>query len=160
MIYKETNLTKLFKELAIHSDYSQLDDNNITMACYSAINEMEDKHCISDVIFKMSMSLQRITKVVNELASKTKKADKARMRPCDSDNKDYCTIPDLTELYTNISGQAIHKACIEGRLNYKEGEGKNKYLIKKCDFETYIMSAKGKKQKSSLKLELKHSCCA
>ena len=148
MIYKETNLTKLFKELAIHSDYSQLDDNNITMACYSAINEMEDKHCISDVIFKMSMALQTITRVVNELASKTKKADKARMRTCDSDNMDYCTVCDLLKLHTNISGEAIRKACKEGRLNFKQGKGKNKYLIKKSDFDTYIMSAKGKNQKN------------
>lgn len=153
MLYKETHQANLFKELAmlaINSDYPQLDDNNITAACFGAINEMEDKQCISDVIFKMSMTLQTITKVINELVTRTKKADKARMCPNNID-KDYYNIPNLAEEY-HISGQAIRKACKEGRLNFKQGKGKNKYLIKKSDFETYMLSAKGKKHKSDLSL--------
>lgn len=160
MKYKEHNLIDIFKKLADNSDNLQLDENNISMACFVAISEMEDKQCMSDVIFNMSMKLQTIIKAVNDLATRTKKADKVKIHPCNPNEKDYCTIPDLTNIYTNISGQAIRKACIEGRLNYKKGTNKNKYLIKREDFETYMMSAKGKKPKSNIRLELNHSCCA
>ena len=160
MLYKDSNLTKLFKELAENLDYLQLDYNNIAMACFSAINELDNNQCISDVVCNMSMALQKIIDVVNELATRTKKADKIRVHPRNTDDKDYCTVPDLTNIYTNISGEAIRKACKEGRLQHKKGTGKNKYLIKKSDFETYIKSAKGKNAKNNISLELNHCCCA
>ena len=56
---------------------------------------------------------------------------------------EYLTIPEIQSIY-RISQQAIRKACNEGRLPYKEGKGKNKYLITKTDAELYMAHTKSK----------------
>ncbi len=115
------------------------------LACYGALNEVDVDINLAKVIVDMRSDFEYIYKVIDNLARsiyKNESSDKRNQRKPAS-NDEYYTIPEIERAYS-ISQQAIRKACKEKRIPYKEGRGKNKYLIRKTDVELYMSHAKGK----------------
>ena len=147
MTNKENNLTQFFTEYLSTrlGAKSELNAINIIMACYSALNSIDNSLNVAEVVFDMRNDFEYIYKVIDDLARNINKKEKAYDKKSKSESiEDYYTIPEIQGVY-GISQQAIRKACNEGRLPFKEGQGKNKYLIQKADIDTYMTSAKGKK---------------
>jgi len=144
MTNKESNLTQFFIDYL--NNKSELNATNITMACYSALNDTDCSLNMAEVVFNMRNGLEYIYKVIDDLARNINKNinkiayDDIKQRKS-ATTLEYLTIPEMHSIYS-ISQQAIRKACNEGRLPYKEGKGKNKYLITKTDAELYIAHSK------------------
>ena len=148
MKHKENNLTQFFTDYL--NNKSELTATNITMACYSALNDTDCSLNMAEVVFNMRNDLEYIYKVIDDLARNINKKSKehANTEQRQSIEATEClTIPEVHSLYS-ISEQAIRKACIEGRLPFKEGKGKNKYMIAKADIDLYMAHSK----KSLIKL--------
>lgn len=147
MTYKESNLTQFFTDYL--NNKSELNTTNITMACYCALGGIDSSLNVAEVVFNMRNDLEYIYKVIDNLARNINKCvncyeEKEQRKSATT--LEYLTIPEIQSIYS-ISQQAIRKACNEGRLPYKEGIGKNKYLITKADAELYMAHSK----KSSIK---------
>lgn len=152
MKYKESNTTRIFSEYLKYAieNKGEFNTNNITMACYASLNEIDTNHNIAEVVFNMQSDFEFILNVIETIAKdidKQQKIDSPNHKSSFEGN-DYFTIPEIALNY-NITEQAIRKACKEGRLNYKKGFGKNKYLITKQDIKQYMASAKGKNLSSA-----------
>jgi len=146
MTNKESNLTQFFTDYL--SNKSELTATNITMACYSALNDTDSSLNMAEVVFDMRNGLEYIYKVIDDLARQLNKNIKSNtygnvQQRKSATTSEYLTIPEIHSIYS-ISQQAIRKACNEGRLPYKEGKGKNKYLITKTDAELYMAHTKSK----------------
>ena len=147
MKHRENNLTQFFTEYLTHRSEckNELTATDITLACYGALNEVDASLSLSEVIFNMRTDFEYILKVIDNLARGIVKnidyENKNQSKP--TIGNEYYAIPEVATLYP-ISQQAIRKACKEKRLPYKEGRGKNKYLISKSDMELYMSHAKGK----------------
>lgn len=146
MTKKENNLTQFFTEYLSTrlGAKSELNATNIRMACFSALNGIDNSLNLAEVVFNMRNDLEYIYKVVDDLA----RSINISYNNCDIEEKsksieDYYTIPQIQNVY-GISQQAIRKACAEKRLPYKKGLGKNKYLIAKNDIDTYMSHSRGK----------------
>ena len=147
MPHRDNNLTQFFTEYLSTriGAKSELNAINIMMACLSALNGIDDSLNVPKVVFDMRNDFEYIYKVIDDLARNLNKKEKSYDKRSKSESvEDYYTIPEIQGVY-GISQQAIRKACNEGRLPFKEGQGKNKYLIQKADIDTYMTSAKGKK---------------
>ena len=110
------------------------------MACYSALNGIDSSLNVAEVVFNMRNGLEYITKVIDDLARSFNNKTSyyhGKEQKKSTTSLEYLTIPEIQSIYS-ISQQAIRKACNEGRLPYKEGIGKNKYLIAKADAELYM----------------------
>ena len=146
MTNKESNLTQFFIDYL--NNKSELNATNITMACYSALNDTDCSLNMAEVVFDMCNGLEHIYKVIDDLARNINKNinniayDDIKQRKS-ATTLEYLTIPEIQSIYS-ISQQAIRKACNAGRLPYKEGLGKNKYLITKTDAELYMAHTKSK----------------
>lgn len=141
---KENNLTQFFTDYL--NNKSELNANNIRMACYGALNDIDSSLNVAEVVFNMRNDLEYIYKVIDDLARQLNKNINSNTYGNVQQRKSattlgYLTIPEMHSIYS-ISQQAIRKACNEGRLHYKEGKGKNKYLITKTDAELYIAHSK------------------
>ena len=116
------------------------------MACYGALNDTDCSLNMAEVILNMRNDLEYIYKVIDNLARSINKNanayDNVKQRKS-ATTLEYLTIPEIQSIYS-ISQQAIRKACNEGRLPYKEGVGKNKYLIAKTDADLYVAHSKSK----------------
>lgn len=145
MSNKEYNLTQFFTDYL--NNKSELNATNIKMACYSALNSIDSTLNVAEVVFNMRNDFEYINKVIDDLArSINKNVDYENIKQRKSATSWEClTIPEIHSIY-GISQQAVRKACKEGRIHYKEGFGKNKYLIAKVDIELYMAHAKSKKQ--------------
>lgn len=146
MKYKDNNLTRFFSEYLTHYSErtNELNATDITMACYGALNEVDADINLAEVIFDMRSDFEYMYKVLDDIARRTFKNESTDKRNQSKPTPDdYYTIPEAASVY-NISQQAIRKACKAKRLPYKEGSGKNKYLIRKADIELYMSHAKGK----------------
>ena len=142
MKHKENNLTQFFTDYL--NNKSELTATNITMACYSALNDTDCSLNMAEVVFNMRNDLEYIYKVIDDLARNINKKSKehANTDQRQSIEATECLpIPEVHSLYS-ISEQAIRKACIEGRLPFKEGKGKNKYMIAKADIDLYMAHSK------------------
>ena len=138
MINKECNLTQFFTDYL--NNKSELNATNIRMACYSALNGIDSSLNVAEVVFNMRNGLEYITKVIDDLARSFNNKTSyyhGKEQKKSTTSLEYLTIPEIQSIYS-ISQQAIRKACNEGRLPYKEGIGKNKYLIAKADAELYM----------------------
>lgn len=143
MVNKENNLTQFFTDYL--NNKSELNATNITMACYSALNDIDSSLNVAEVVYNMRNDFEYINKVIDDLARNINTNSKKHGTKEQSKSiEDYYTIPQIQGIY-GISQQAIRKACNEGRLSFKEGRGKNKYLIRNVDIDTYMSSAKVKK---------------
>lgn len=144
MKHKESNLTQFFTDYL--NNRSELTATNITMACYGALNDTDCSLNMAEVILNMRNDLEYIYKVIDNLARSINKNanayDNVKQRKS-ATTLEYLTIPEIQSIYS-ISQQAIRKACNEGRLPYKEGVGKNKYLIAKTDADLYVAHSKSK----------------
>ena len=142
MTNKEYNLSQFFTDYL--NNKSELNATNITMACYSALNDIDSSLNVAEVILNMRNDFEYINKVIDDLArslcKKSLSYDDAKQRKSTA-TLEYLTIPEIQSIYS-ISQQAIRKACNEGRLPFKEGKGKNKYLIAKSDAELYMANSK------------------
>ena len=147
MTNKERNLTQFFTDYL--NNKSEMNATNITMACYSALNGIDSSLNMAEVVFNMRNDLEYIYKVIADLARNINKNcntydyESSKQRKS-ATTLEYLTIPEIQRFYS-ISQQAIRKACNEGRLPYKEGIGKNKYLIAKTDAELYVAKSKAVK---------------
>lgn len=144
MTNRENNLTQFFTDYL--NNKSELNATNILMACYSALNVIDDSLNLAEVVFNMRNDFEYINKVIDDLARSINKSgnyESIKQRKSAS-SWECLTIPEIHSLY-GISQQAVRKACKEGRLPFKEGFGKNKYLIAKADIELYMVHAKNKK---------------
>lgn len=145
MRHKENNLTQFFTDYL--NNKSELTATNITMACYSAINDADSTLNVVEVFLNLRNDFEYVYKVIDDLARSINKKENAyenvKQRKS-ATTLEYLTIPEIQSFY-NISQQAIRKACNEGRLPYKEGIGKNKYLIAKTDADLYVAHSKSKK---------------
>ena len=147
MTNKERNLTQFFTDYL--NNKSEMNATNITMACYSALNGIDSSLNMAEVVFNMRNDLEYIYKVIDDLARNINKNcntydyESSKQRKS-ATTLEYLTIPEIQRFYS-ISQQAIRKACNEGRLPYKEGIGKNKYLIAKTDAELYVAKSKAVK---------------
>lgn len=140
MVNKENNLTQFFADYL--NNKSELNATNITMACYSALNDIDSSLSVAEVVFNMRNDFEYINKVIDDLARNINTNSKKHGTKEQSKSiEDYYTIPQIQGIY-GISQQAIRKACCEGRLPYKEGKGKNKYLITKDEAELYMAHSK------------------
>lgn len=149
MTNKENNLTQFFTDYLTNK--SELNATNITMACYSALNDTDSSLNVAEVVFDMRNDLEYIYKVIDDLARNINKnfnnnAYESSKQRKSTATLEYLTIPEIQSIYS-ISQQAIRKACNKGKLPYKEGMGKNKYLIAKTDVELYVAHSKNKKNK-------------
>ena len=146
MTYKETNLTNLFREylrLCIEGDL-QLSVSNITMSFYSALNELDSTTNLADVMIKFQTDFDYIAKTLHQLTSKTFRDWRYEIMEVEPYKKvtEYYTIPEITAVY-GITQAAIRKACVDGRLSYKEEIGRKcKYLIAKLDIEQYMATSR------------------
>ena len=146
MTYKESNLTQFFTDYL--NNKSEMNATNITMACYSALNGIDSSLNMAEVVLNMRNDLEYIYKVIDDLARDINKKcntydyESSKQRKS-ATTLEYLTIPEIQRFYS-ISQQAIRKACNEGRLPYKEGIGKNKYLIAKTDADLYVAHSKKK----------------
>lgn len=147
MKYRENNLTQFFTNYLTHRlvHKAVLNATNITIACYGALNEIDESLNIAEVVFNLRTDFEYIFKVIDSLARDIVKNENKNgvneSKP--TENIEYYTIPQVANLYS-ISQQAIRRACTEKRLPFKNGQGKNKYLIRKADVELYVAHAKGK----------------
>lgn len=147
MTHRENNLTQFFTEYLSTriGAKSELNAINIIMACYSALNSIDSSLNVAEVVFDMRNDFEYIYMVIDNLARNLNKKEKDYDKRSKSESvEDYYTIPEIQGVY-GISQQAIRKACNEGRLPFKEGQGKNKYLIQKADIDTYIVHSRRKK---------------
>ena len=140
MTNKENNLTQFFTDYL--NNKSELNATNITMACYSALNDTDSSLNVAEVVFDMRNDLEYIYKVIDDLARNINKnfnnnAYESSKQRKSTATLEYLTIPEIQSIYS-ISQQAIRKACNKGKLPYKEGVGKNKYIITKADIELYM----------------------
>ena len=143
MTNKENNLTQFFTDYL--NNKSELNATNITMACYSALNDTDSSLNVAEVVFDMRNDLEYIYKVIDDLARNINKnlnnnAYESSKQRKSTATLEYLTIPEIQSIYS-ISQQAIRKACNKGKLPYKEGVGKNKYIITKADIELYMSHA-------------------
>lgn len=150
MTNKENNLTQFFTDYL--NNKSELNATNITMACYSALNDTDSSLNVAEVVFDMRNDLEYIYKVIDDLARNINKnfnnnAYESSKQRKSTATLEYLTIPEIQSIYS-ISQQAIRKACNKGKLSYKEGIGKNKYLIAKADAELYVAHSKNKQNKN------------
>ena len=143
MTHKENNLTQFFTYYL--NNKSEINATNITMACYGALNDTDCSLNMAEVVFNMRNDLEYIYKVIDDLARQLNKninskhhANNEQRQPIKAE---LLTIPEIQNIYS-ISQQAIRKACKEGRLPFKEGVGKNKYLIAKTDADLYMLHSK------------------
>lgn len=142
MTHKENNLTQFFTDYL--NNNSELNATNITMACYSAINEADSSLNVAEFVFNMRNGFEYIFKVIDNMARELSKNDKMiQVKP----ENDHYTIPEISKIYS-VSQTAVRKACIEGRLPFKKGSGKCQYLVSKSDMETYASHAKFKKNQN------------
>lgn len=144
MTYKESNLTQFFTDYL--NNKSELNATNITMACFSALNGIDDSHNVAEVVFNMRNDFEYINKVIDDLARSLNiktSCYEGKEQKKSATSLEYLTIPEIQSIFC-ISQQALRKACNEGRLPYKEGKGKNKYLIAKADAELYVAHSKRK----------------
>ena len=145
MVNKENNLTQFFTDYL--NNKSELNATNITMACYSALNDIDDSLNVAEIVYNMRNDFEYINKVIDDLARSINKNsnenENAKQRKS-ATTLEYLTIPEIHSIY-GISQQAIRKACIEGRLPYKDGKGKNRYEIAKTDADLYVARSKSKK---------------
>ena len=146
MKQRDNNLTKFFCEYLTQRVESKahLSASSITMACYSAMNELDTDINIAEVVSDMRSDFDYILEVLDNMARglfKEQKISKSG-RQADKPGELY-TINEIACLYP-ISSQAIRQACRNGRLSYTPGYGKDKYLISKPDIELYMKHAKGK----------------
>lgn len=142
MTNRESNLTQFFTDYL--NNKSELTATNIIMACYSALNDTDSSLNMAEVVFDMRNGLEYIYKVIDDLARSINKNEKyyeGNVQKKSATSLEYLTIPEIQSIYS-ISQQAIRKACNEGRLPFKEGTGKNKYLIAKSDAELYVAHSK------------------
>ena len=144
MINREYNLTQFFTDYL--NNKSELNATNIKMACYSALNSIDSTLNVAEVVFNMRNDFEYINKVIDDLARSINKSEKGyegNVQKKSATSLEHLTIPEIQSIYS-ISQQAIRKACNEGRLPFKEGTGKNKYLIAKSDAELYVAHSKRK----------------
>lgn len=144
MTNREYNLTQFFTDYL--NNKSELTATNITMACYSALNDADSSLNMAEVVFNMRNDFEYINKVLDDLArtiNKNSNSYENSKQRKSATTLELMTVPEIHSIY-GISQQAIRKACNEGRLPFKEGQGKNKYLIRKADIDTYMPSAKVK----------------
>ena len=144
MTNREYNLTQFFTDYL--NNKSELNATNIIMACYSALNSIDSSLNMAEVVFNMRNDFEYINKVIDDLARSITKSEKRyedKKQRKSATTLEYLTIPEIQSIYC-ISQQAIRKACNEGRLPYKEGIGKNKYLIAKSDAELYMAHSKSR----------------
>ena len=144
MINREYNLTQFFTDYL--NNKSELNATNIKMACYSALNSIDSTLNVAEVVFNMRNDFEYINKVIDDLARSINKSEKGyegNVQKKSATSLEHLTIPEIQSIYS-ISQQAIRKACNEGRLPFKEGKGKNKYLIAKSDAELYVAHSKRK----------------
>lgn len=144
MVNKENNLTQFFTDYL--NNKSELNATNITMACYSALNDIDSSLNVAEVVYNMRNDFEYINKVIDDLARSINKNsnenENAKQRKS-ATTIELLTIPEIHNIY-GISQQAIRKACTEGRLPYKDGKGKNRYLITKTDADLYVARSKSK----------------
>ena len=148
MSNKESNYTQFFTDyLSTRLDNrSELNATNIMMACYSALNDIDNSLNMAEVVFNMRNDFEYIYKVIDDLARNINKncnAYDSTYQRKSTTTLEYLTIPEIHSIY-GISQQAIRKACVENRLPHKKGTGKNKYLIAKADAELYVAHSKRK----------------
>ena len=146
MINREYNLTQFFTDYL--NNKSELNATNIKMACYSALNSIDSTLNVAEVVFNMRNDFEYINKVIDDLARSINKSEKGyegNVQKKSATSLEYLTIPEIQSIYS-ISQQAIRKACNEGRLPFKEGTGKNKYLIAKSDAELYVAHSRNNKK--------------
>ena len=146
MINREYNLTQFFTDYL--NNKSELNATNIKMACYSALNSIDSTLNVAEVVFNMRNDFEYINKVIDDLARSINKSEKGyegNVQKKSATSLEYLTIPEIQSIYS-ISQQAIRKACNEGRLTFKEGTGKNKYLIAKSDAELYVAHSRNNKK--------------
>lgn len=154
MIKKENNLTQFFTEYLSKRLGAQVELNttNITMACYSALNGIDDSLSVAEVVFEMRNDFECIYKVIDNLARDINKNinvyDRTKQRKS-ATTLELLTIPEIHCIY-GISQQAMRKACVEKRISYREGTGKNKYLITKADVEMYVKCSKHKHKETAI----------
>lgn len=151
MTNKENNLSQFFTDYL--NNKSELNATNITMACYSALNDIDSSLNMAEVVFNMRNDFEYINKVIDDLArsiNKNEKCYEGNVQKKSATSLEYLTIPEIQSIYS-ISQQAIRKACNEGRLPFKEGKGKNKYLIAKLDAELYMAHSKSINFKNNIK---------
>lgn len=147
MKHRENNLTQFFSNYLTHrlGNKAEINATNVTIACYGALSEIDESLNIAEVVFNLRTDFEYIFKVIDSLARDIVKNENKNgvneSKP--TENIEYYTIPQVASLYS-ISQQAIRRACTEKRLPYKNGQGKNKYLVRKTDVELYMASAKGK----------------
>jgi len=144
MINREYNLTQFFTDYL--NNKSELNATNIKMACYSALNSIDSTLNVAEVVFNMRNDFEYINKVIDDLARSINKSEKGyegNVQKKSATSLEYLTIPEIQSIYS-ISQQAIRKACNEGRLPFKKGTGKNKYLIAQNDIELYVANSKSK----------------
>lgn len=146
MINREYNLTQFFTDYL--NNKSELNATNIKMACYSALNSIDSTLNVAEVVFNMRNDFEYINKVIDDLARSINKSEKGyegNVQKKSATSLEYLTIPEIQSNYS-ISQQAIRKACNEGRLPFKEGKGKSKYLIAKSDAELYVAHSRNNKK--------------
>ena len=146
MKQKDNNLTQFFAEYLTQRAGSkfQLNATSITMACWSALNDVDSDLNLAEVIFNMRSDFEYIYGVIDSLArTVTKDSEHGSARQQSHTSVEYFTIPEIASVYP-ISAQAVRKACRQGKLPFKSGTGKDKYLISKADMELYMVHAKGK----------------
>lgn len=145
MTYKDNNLTQFFTDYL--NNKSELNATNITMACYSALNDIDSSLNMAEIVFNMRNDFEYINKVIDDISRNINKHtncyENTKQRKS-ATTFEYLTIPEIQSTYS-ISQQAIRKACKECRIPYKEGVCKNKYYIAKADIELYMSHAKAKK---------------
>lgn len=152
MKHRENNLTQFFSDYLTHrlDNKAELNANNITIACYGALSEIDESLNIAEVVFDLCADFKYILQVVNNIARDVVKSENKNgvNESKSTENIEYYTIPEAASVYT-ISQQALRMACRKKQLPYKSGQGKNKYLIQKADVELYMARAKGKKWKNT-----------
>ena len=149
MSHKENNLTQFFTDYL--NNKSELNSTSIKMACFSALNDIDDSLNVAEVVFNMRNDFEYIVKVIDDIArdiSKNRNNNENTKQRKSATNIELLTIPEIHSIYS-ISQQAIRKACTEKRIPYTEGFGKNKYLIAKADIELYMSHAKVKNIKEN-----------
>ena len=152
MTKQESNLTQFFTEYLSKrlGAKAELNATNITMACYSALNGIDSSLDLAEVVFDMRNDLEYIYNVIDDLARNINIKSKNHVTKEQSKSiEDYYTIPQIQGIY-GISQQAIRKACTEKRIPFKEGHGKNKYLIAKADIEMYVKCSKHKCKEAAI----------
>ena len=152
MTKQESNLTQFFTEYLSKrlGAQAELNATNITIACYSALNGIDDSLNVAEVVFDMRNDFEYIYKVIDDLARNLNKKNNDNIKQSESDKtQGYLTIPEIHSIY-GISQQAMRKACVEKRISYREGTGKNKYLITKADVEMYVKCSKHKCKEAAI----------